>query len=187
MAIYILIVVVQGLIFGGFSAFIAKEKKRDEVIWFILGFFFSILALLALIAIPERIDAKVQNNYFKSDVALCPYCRENIKPDAIICKHCKSDLSLNKAIILEERSPISSDDTIVDVINKSMKKPPPYSEVTAKPIKVRKINPKNGNILFEIEFRRGIKYGIVDWKKLENDILIYSEGNYFLASKKFFE
>ena len=186
MEVYIIILIVQGIIFGGFSAFIAKEKKRDEVVWFILGFLFSFLALVALVAIPEITVANTQKTNDKPNIALCPYCREEIKSGSIICKHCKSDLSINKPIEFEEQSIISSEDTLVDVINKSIKNPPPCNEVTTKPIKVRKINPKNGNILFEIEFRKGVKYGIVDWEKLENDIMIYSEGNHFLASKKYF-
>jgi hypothetical protein len=43
----------QAIIFGIFSAYIAKEKNRNKFSWFVLGFFFSILAVLALIAVPS--------------------------------------------------------------------------------------------------------------------------------------
>ncbi|CAM3639053.1 hypothetical protein [Polaromonas hydrogenivorans] len=52
-------VFLQGLIFGFFSSYIAGEKNRDKFGWFMLGLFFSILAVLALIAIP-KIENKVK-------------------------------------------------------------------------------------------------------------------------------
>ena len=55
-----LIILLQCFIFGGFCAFIAKEKKRDSFGWFILGFLFSFIALLALIAVPKL---EILNNY----------------------------------------------------------------------------------------------------------------------------
>ena len=49
----IAIYIISGLITGGFSSFIAKEKNRDQFGWFALGFIFSIIALIALIAVPK--------------------------------------------------------------------------------------------------------------------------------------
>lgn len=52
--IFVLIVLVlQGLIFGFFCGYIASEKGRNYGSWFALGFFFSILAVFALIAVPK--------------------------------------------------------------------------------------------------------------------------------------
>ena len=66
----ITIFILSGLITAGFSAFIAKEKNRDQFGWFALGFIFSIIALIALIAVPklEKINAKnsVSNQNAKS-------------------------------------------------------------------------------------------------------------------------
>lgn len=52
---------IQGLVFGFFCSYIAKEKNRGGINWFCLGFFFSILAVFALIAVP-RIDKKESND-----------------------------------------------------------------------------------------------------------------------------
>jgi hypothetical protein len=50
----------QALIFGFFSAFIAREKGRSYGKWFLLGSVFSILAILTLIAIPKiEVSGKV--------------------------------------------------------------------------------------------------------------------------------
>lgn len=50
--------VIQGLVSGFFCSYIAGEKNRNKVGWFWLGFCFSILAVLALIAVPKYDDAE---------------------------------------------------------------------------------------------------------------------------------
>lgn len=45
--------IIQGVVFGLFCSYIAKEKNRNGKNWFFLGFLFSILAIFALIAIPK--------------------------------------------------------------------------------------------------------------------------------------
>jgi formylglycine-generating enzyme required for sulfatase activity len=45
--------VLQALVFGFFCGYIAQEKGRRYGSWFALGFFFSILAVFALIAVPK--------------------------------------------------------------------------------------------------------------------------------------
>jgi hypothetical protein len=42
------------LAIGAFCGFIAKEKNQNENAWSILGFFFSIIALLAVVGLPTR-------------------------------------------------------------------------------------------------------------------------------------
>jgi tetratricopeptide (TPR) repeat protein len=58
----IAIYIISGLITGGFSTFIAKEKNRDQFGWFALGFIFSIIALIALIAVPKLEKINVKNS-----------------------------------------------------------------------------------------------------------------------------
>ncbi len=53
MAFVLIALVLQGLVFGFFCGYIAKEKGRSYGSWFALGFFFSILAVFALIAVPK--------------------------------------------------------------------------------------------------------------------------------------
>ena len=50
--------VVLDLIFGTFCSSIAKEKGYGEWIWFIIGFFFSIFALIAIAGMPDLISRK---------------------------------------------------------------------------------------------------------------------------------
>ena len=98
----LLIVLVQAVIFGLFASFIAREKGREAGGWFFLGFFFSLLAIFALMAIPKRHMAPVQVvDPGQTKQAVCPFCREEINPEAIICKHCHSDLTIKRPIALQ--------------------------------------------------------------------------------------
>lgn len=45
---------IYGLIFGGFSAFVAREKNRDGLSWAFLGFAFGVIALIAVVGVPSR-------------------------------------------------------------------------------------------------------------------------------------
>ena len=47
-------ILTNSTVFGFFCSFIAKEKRRDKDKWFLLGSVFSIVALLALIAVPKK-------------------------------------------------------------------------------------------------------------------------------------
>ncbi len=55
--VFLLLIVIQAVVAGSFCSYIAKTKGRGGFNWFLLGFFFSFLALLALIAFPKIEDA----------------------------------------------------------------------------------------------------------------------------------
>lgn len=101
------IILLQALILGGFCSFIAKEKGRNAGRWFFLGFLFSVLAILALIAVPRQenktaIGRKQIDNKVNLSKAICPFCREEISPGSVLCKHCKSDLTEKRPIIINQ-------------------------------------------------------------------------------------
>jgi hypothetical protein len=52
--VIVVAVVVQGLVFGGFCAYLAEQKGKDEGTWFLLGLVFGIIGLLALIGYPSE-------------------------------------------------------------------------------------------------------------------------------------
>lgn len=53
MELIVTIFVLHGFVLGGFCAFVAGEKHRDQFAWAILGFFFGIVALLAIVGVPR--------------------------------------------------------------------------------------------------------------------------------------
>ena len=52
--------IVQGIIFGAFSGFVASEKGREESVWFINGFLFSFVALIAICGLPSNSRKKIE-------------------------------------------------------------------------------------------------------------------------------
>ncbi|GAW87483.1 hypothetical protein bplSymb_SCF09103P001 [Bathymodiolus platifrons methanotrophic gill symbiont] len=87
MEIFWVVLIIQGIVFGGFCSFIASQKNRDTASWFFLGLFFSLIAVLALIAIPKD-NSPDQPNLNR----VCPFCAEQIKEKAKVCRFCQNDL-----------------------------------------------------------------------------------------------
>ena len=54
------VVFVVALVDGAFASWLASEKGRDGFKWFLLGFFFSPIALLALMGAPQRVRQRRQ-------------------------------------------------------------------------------------------------------------------------------
>lgn len=49
-----IVLIILGLVFGAFCAYLADEKGRSAVAWFMLGLLFGIIALLVLMALPKE-------------------------------------------------------------------------------------------------------------------------------------
>ena len=84
------IIMVQAIIFGSFTAFVAKEKNRGTLSWFFLGFFFSIIALLALMAVPAK---QIPETVARKDPRFqtkwkCKECGETNVEDDAKCYFC---------------------------------------------------------------------------------------------------
>lgn len=62
-----LIIILHAVIFGGFSAFVAKEKGREAASWGVLGAVFGIVALIAIVGVPRKCDVKAEESQDKSN------------------------------------------------------------------------------------------------------------------------
>lgn len=89
---FFVFLLIQAVIIGWFCSYVAGQKNRDKGSWFLLGFLFSFLALIALAAIPA-IEEKPTFVADDEDVnRKCPFCAEMVKREAIFCRFCQHDL-----------------------------------------------------------------------------------------------
>ena len=51
--IWVGLALVVGIVFGAFCAYIAETKHRNGGTWFLFGFVFNLVALLAVIGVPS--------------------------------------------------------------------------------------------------------------------------------------
>lgn len=69
------------------AGWIARNKGRSAVGYFLFSFFLSfLLAVLVLIAVPPL--KPVQTSRTRE----CPFCKESILNNALVCKHCGRDV-----------------------------------------------------------------------------------------------
>ena len=85
---------VTGVVFGVFCSFVASEKNRDPVAWFILGFLFQIVPLLALLGVPAlptptpAPPEPVSPSAADAEADFCHFCGETLAPEDSICPKC---------------------------------------------------------------------------------------------------
>lgn len=79
---------------GFFAAAIASGKGRSFGGWFVLGFLFGPIALLASGFMPKvEVDSGVSATIaITPSERKCPFCAETIKAEAVVCKHCGKDV-----------------------------------------------------------------------------------------------
>lgn len=65
------------------TAIVAKNKGRNPVGWFFIGFIFSLLGLILAYLVPAVGGA---------DYKKCPHCAEIIKAEANVCRFCGRDI-----------------------------------------------------------------------------------------------
>jgi RNA polymerase subunit RPABC4/transcription elongation factor Spt4 len=89
------------LICGVLAAIVSSSKGRNGCGWFVLGFLFGPLGLLAAVGMskpaPPATAVPAQKIVTTAAVepewtAACSACRSRVHPDATICPHCRSPL-----------------------------------------------------------------------------------------------
>jgi hypothetical protein len=77
------VVLVDALVVGPLTAWLADERGRDPAPWFFLGALFGPIALLSVGFGPRKVGAT-----FKA----CVECQEPIFTEATTCPFCRTDL-----------------------------------------------------------------------------------------------
>lgn len=83
-----------GLLFGFLCQHVAVEKGRSSAGWFLLGFFFTLPALIAIAGLPviENIQWMARNQKDERAYRRCPKCYEYILKGATRCRYCTSNV-----------------------------------------------------------------------------------------------
>ena len=76
-----------------FSAVVASSKGRSGAGWFVLGFLFGPLALLAAVGVAAR--ASPDQHLFP-----CRACKTPIDPTATICPHCRTESPIDHDLLV---------------------------------------------------------------------------------------
>jgi hypothetical protein len=64
MEFYVAVFLFQATVVGLFCAWIAQQKRRNALNWFVLGLLFNLIALIALIAVPNSSEEKAKTLVF---------------------------------------------------------------------------------------------------------------------------
>jgi hypothetical protein len=82
------VLIFQACLFGAITTTIAKNKGREPISWFFIGFLLGPFGLIWSLVVGSDASGieklQVQEGVSKK----CPYCAELIKSEALICKHC---------------------------------------------------------------------------------------------------
>ena len=88
---YVSLLILQAMAGAGFSTFVAVEKNRSAIAWFLLGLFFSLFALLAVGLAPARqtVTSKLKDG---GEPWNCPKCGVQNIPTVFKCQSCDYSL-----------------------------------------------------------------------------------------------
>ena len=83
---YVIVLAILGLI----PAFIAQQKGRNFIAWWVYGFFLFLIALIHSLFLKEELvkQENVKTRTLKANEKECPFCVGHINLDAVTCYHC---------------------------------------------------------------------------------------------------
>jgi RNA polymerase subunit RPABC4/transcription elongation factor Spt4 len=85
------VAILSALLIGLIPAYIAKDKGRNFLLWWLYGTLLFIVAMLH--ALLMKADSKTQEAKALADGGRkCPHCAEVVKAEAKVCRFCQRDL-----------------------------------------------------------------------------------------------
>ena len=85
----IVVATAQAVVSGFLCHHLAGKKGYGQGVWFVLGFFFGVLGLIACAGLPLEYDASNADFVGKR----CPRCDERVRVKASICRFCHHEFN----------------------------------------------------------------------------------------------
>jgi hypothetical protein len=107
-------IVINGAL-SALVAYVATQKRREPLPFFIISFVFSFLVgILVILALPEARDEdhslgsskKIRQTSTGEMEGKCPFCAEWVQIEAKICKHCSREIETELAELVKEQNAI---------------------------------------------------------------------------------
>lgn len=107
-------IVINGAL-SALVAYVAVQKRREPLPFFIISFVFSFLVgILVILALPEARDKdnllgsskRIRQTSTGEMEGKCPFCAEWVQIEAKICKHCSREIDTELAELVKEQDAI---------------------------------------------------------------------------------
>lgn len=85
--VFVEVFIISMVLSGVLCAVIAQIKNYSGPLWFVLGFFFPVVAPIVIIFFKQTLTEENAPPSPKTHIK-CPDCKELVKKDARVCKHC---------------------------------------------------------------------------------------------------
>lgn len=92
-----IIVIIFGISCGAFASRVASAKGYDGMSWFWGGFFFSLVALIAVAGLPQKSEDQEEQSDEEqtTEKHRCTSCGVMVRSDAHFCTKCGTRLAQN--------------------------------------------------------------------------------------------
>lgn len=85
---FVLVLLLHGLVVGALTSWLANNKGYNSDLWFVLGFLFAEIALLALVGAVPKGERTIQERERERNRWKCPECGKFNLPDTFECEQC---------------------------------------------------------------------------------------------------
>jgi len=103
-------IIAQAVISGGLCAYLADQKGYGTGAWFLVGFFFGVLGLIACAGLPAADESRDVYSRDEFLVKRCPRCAELVRIESSVCRFCQHEFDDRASVIQKLKEVLSKED-----------------------------------------------------------------------------